>query len=243
MVLHVKNDFAKNLLKDISIGLEMFLIEMVYWKDLSITGYLWYFMRPALFFSANALIVMNSTTSFPEALCKTLGWSVFWYCATSTVQQVRRVRRFFRYLNVSILSFFSFFVVDLVFFGTWMLCLALVVNHFTEAGGIINLATALVILQLLLVFPILLFLGMLSINAIDFAIVFMFVPIGLLFLINVFDLAHVVAFLVPTALIGIFEDPPLSVVLLNFLACALISSIALSRVLYMKDKIFVDSIA
>ena len=124
-----------------------------------------------------------------------------------------------------------------------MLCLALVVNHFTAAGGVINPATSLVIVQLLLVFPILFFVGMLSINAIDFAIVFMFVPIGVLFLINVFDMAHVVAFLVPTALIGIFDAPSFKVVFLNFLACALISSIMLSRVLHMKDKIFVDSIA
>ena len=187
---------------DIAFGLNVFIVEQLYWMNLSVSGFAWYLIRPVLFFLANYLLLKSFTESAEVALIGCLVWCSFWYNCTLTVQNVRKLRRFFCRCSINFRVFSTVAILDYFIISCWFLILSISTGWFFGIEFTIPTLLITSSIYFVLYLPCLIFIGMLSVNALDFSNIFVFVPIGLLFLCLNFDVSEVFLFILP----AVFES-------------------------------------
>lgn len=198
-------NFKEKIANDFNFGLQVFLTEQIYWKNLSISGFSWYLLRPTLFLLANFFILYTFFENFEEILKASLVWCVFWYSCTISVQYVRKLRRFFCRISMTFLSFLFFILIDYMINLSWMSLIAFLIGSYNGVFFVLPTELLFSILFFLLIFPIILYIGMLSINALDFSNMFMFVPIALLFLSLHFEWGLYLTYILPPVFSPLIE--------------------------------------
>ena len=152
-----------------------YVIEFKYWSDLSILSYFWILLKPYAFYIAIYFIVSQSGYDTDKNLLVSLEWSIYWFAAVSCVQSCKKLRKFVLHAGFTLSDFIQYAMLDFVFN-----LLVLSIPVIILIGSIQPLFSTQFLYVALFYYasiPILIYIGVLSINAADFSYIFNFVPL------------------------------------------------------------------
>jgi len=179
------------------LGVIAYLLELQYWKDLTISGYTWVLIKPLLFFVTSLFLMLNGKELNAYIYWASYLWAIYWYACMSCVQNTRKLRRFFRYGNFKVIDLIIFTIIDYLFISLALLLFLLPIALYLK----VDFMDIELYLLIFLVFSVqiifLIYLGMLSVNALDISYVFMFIPILLLFLLMDGNLSQYLLMIMP----------------------------------------------
>jgi len=158
------------------LGVIAFFLELHYWKDLTVTGYLWILVKPLLLFVTTLFMLSNGGPMSAESFWGAYLWSMYWAACMSSVSNSRRLRRFFRYGTFRIPDLLTYTVVDYLFVSVIVALILLPMSLYLGFGMFDIKYSLLVLMVFFIQSTLLVYIGMLSVNALDISYVFMFAP-------------------------------------------------------------------
>ena len=166
------------------LGAIAFFLEMKYWKDLTVSGYMWLVIKPVLFYVTSLFLLTRGNTVTAELYWNAYLWSLYWFSCMSCVQNTRRLRRFFRYGNFKLSDLAVFTLMDYLFVSIVLMLLLAPISLYFDLGFVDFKIYLLLLLVFVIQIVFLIYIGMLSVNALDISYVFMFTPMLLLILLT-----------------------------------------------------------
>jgi hypothetical protein len=162
-----------------------FLIELHYWKDLTISGYLWIFFKPLLYFITTLFLLSNGAEVDSFSFWNSYFWVIFWFSCLNVVQSTRRLRRFFKFGSFKIKDIIAYAIIEYLIISLVLLALFSPLAFYLGFDSFSLGKYILISFFFLASIILLIYIGSLSVNALDVSYIFVFLPfVFLLLLIN-----------------------------------------------------------